>query len=367
MRELTSLTDGSQAKRFAAFLFAESIPCTVENEDSEWTIWIHSDDDRDRAEELLTEYISDPDNERYARAERKVRNVLQEADRLRSQNQQRARRLKRRWNGSWWDSYPATYIMFVICVLVVALCTNWNANQGNQGGAFGPRLCNSEEIGLKPPRLPVKYLQILDDEGNAARNRAFLRIVAQRIKNGNLPRQNVKLSALDYHTINAQAQCYGLWSVISRGQLWRLITPIFMHMSLLHIGFNMMAFMSFGKGVEYVRGTRRFLVLCLILAVTSNIVQLLWVDFRFGGMSGVLFGLVGYVWMKGKTRPRDGLALNQNTVTYALLWLFLCMTGVLGNIANGAHLGGLVAGMIIGARQTIWKSLPFVNQRPSGS
>ena len=417
MRELTSLTDGSQAKRFSAFLFAESIPCTVENEDEDWIIWIHNDDDRLRSEELLSEFLNDPENERYTRAERKVRNVLQEADRLRTQNQKRSQKLKRRWQGSWWDCFPATYIMTAICVLVVAVCTDWN--QGNQGGGFGPAFCTNTELKAIPPRVPAEYLYILDEEGDAAAENEFARIIAgmltdreflarrnlilnqqngelaQRIRepdflprriyllglidtlnreknldklnrnyrrvltNRGLLREQGVLTYVEERVINARSQFAGLCSTLGRGQVWRLISPIFMHLSLLHIGLNMMAFMSFGKGVEYVRGTRRFLLLCLVLAVTSNLVQLLWVDHRFGGMSGVLFGLLGYVYMKGRCEPRDGLALPQKTLTYAALWLILCTTGALGAIANAAHFGGLVVGLLIGARKQIRKSLPF--------
>ena len=61
-------------------------------------------------------------------------------------------------------------------------------------------------------------------------------------------------------------------------------------------------------------------------------------------MSGVNYGLFGYIWMKGKFDPGDGLELNPTTITILLAWFVICFTGVFGNIANGAHAGGLAVG-----------------------
>ena len=74
-------------------------------------------------------------------------------------------------------------------------------------------------------------------------------------------------------------------------------------------------------------------------------------------MSGVDFGLIGYVWMKGKTQPRYGLALPQEQVVMSMLWMLLCIGGAFGPIANAAHVGGFLAGMVIGARTAIWKKI----------
>ena len=68
----------------------------------------------------------------------------------------------------------------------------------------------------------------------------------------------------------------------------------------------------------------------------------------FGGMSGVVYALFGYVWMKGRYEPEQGMILHPSTVQTMLLWLVLCMTGFLGNIANAAHVVGLVAGILFG-------------------
>ena len=136
-----------------------------------------------------------------------------------------------------------------------------------------------------------------------------------------------------------------------------MVTPAFIHLNLLHLLMNMMAFRNLGCATEFVRGTPRYLALCLILAIASSCGQFVWDGPRFGGMSGVLFGLVGYIWMKGKTEPKLGLGLSSRGVTFVGLWLFLCIAGVFGPVANAAHVVGLIVGMIIGARQAVYRKL----------
>jgi GlpG protein len=69
----------------------------------------------------------------------------------------------------------------------------------------------------------------------------------------------------------------------------------------------------------------------------------------FGGMSGVLYALFGYIWVRGRLDSSLGLAMPPNTATILLVWLGLGFTGALGNVANVAHLGGLVSGALMGA------------------
>lgn len=144
-----------------------------------------------------------------------------------------------------------------------------------------------------------------------------------------------------------------LAETLKTGQIWRLVTPVFLHFGVLHIVFNMMWMRQLGRAVEFAKGTRRFLLLFLILAISSNLVQFWWNGPAFGGMSGVVFGLIGYVWMKGRTQPQDGLGLMPDQIVYSFLWLLLCMGGMMGPIANGAHLGGFIVGILIGARRSI--------------
>jgi GlpG protein len=142
---------------------------------------------------------------------------------------------------------------------------------------------------------------------------------------------------------------------ILRGQVWRLVTPIFMHVNLIHILFNMWWLVSLGTLIELRRGTFRLAGLILIAAITSNFGQYLWMErvdpgspHIFEGMSGVVYALFGYIWMKGLYEPEQGMIMHPNSLNIMLLWLVLCMSGVLGPIANAAHFVGLTVGVALG-------------------
>jgi GlpG protein len=74
-------------------------------------------------------------------------------------------------------------------------------------------------------------------------------------------------------------------------------------------------------------------------------------------MSGVVYALFGYVWMKGRFEPHLQMGVMPQTVTIMLVWLVACMTGLLGPIANAAHVAGLAAGLVAGYAPTGWRRL----------
>lgn len=137
-------------------------------------------------------------------------------------------------------------------------------------------------------------------------------------------------------------------SEISDGQLWRLFTPIFIHFGILHIAFNMLWLYQLGSDIEQRQSTKRMAVLVVIISILSNMAQFFWSGPLFGGMSGVVYGLLTYLWVQGKFNPRAGLGLDQNIAIMMLIWFVICWLGLVGNIANMAHTIGLVGGAILG-------------------
>jgi GlpG protein len=138
-------------------------------------------------------------------------------------------------------------------------------------------------------------------------------------------------------------------SEIARGQIWRAVTPIFLHFSILHVLFNVLMLRDLGGLLESRFGSWRLIYMTVILALASNFCQYFEGGPGFGGMSGVLYGYFGYLWIRGRVDPDFGLYLAPNIVAMMLGWLALCFTGLMGNVANWAHLGGLAAGMAWGA------------------
>lgn len=133
---------------------------------------------------------------------------------------------------------------------------------------------------------------------------------------------------------------------IMHGQLWRLITPIFIHLSILHILFNMLWFKDLGYLIEFKFGKKDLLTLIGISGVLSNLLQYCIAGPQFGGMSGVLYAMLGYVWVYKKIHTDFDYALPARDITIMVGWLLACLTGFLGPIANGAHAGGLFVGML---------------------
>ena len=99
-------------------------------------------------------------------------------------------------------------------------------------------------------------------------------------------------------------------------------------------------------------GTLRYAYLVLITAIFSSLLQGLLPEQLFGypffgGLSGVVFGIFGFLLMKSNLRPEIGIRLSQTSVMIMLGWMVLGFTGMMGPIANMAHLGGFVSGVLL--------------------
>lgn len=136
---------------------------------------------------------------------------------------------------------------------------------------------------------------------------------------------------------------------IGKGQLWRIVTPAFLHFGAVHLIFNMMWLWTLGRSLEFLLRKFKFLLLVVIIAAFSNIAQALGSGTNFGGMSGVVYGLFGFVIVHAKLHPTGGIHLNPQTIRYMLIWLVVCFTGYVGPIANWAHVFGLLSGGALGA------------------
>lgn len=148
---------------------------------------------------------------------------------------------------------------------------------------------------------------------------------------------------------------------VMSGQVWRLFTPIFVHFGPVHLIFNMIWLYQLGSMIEGRRSTGNLLAVVATTALFSNLGEYFASGVStFGGMSGVVYGLAGYIWIRGKYDRASGLYLDPQSVTILLVWLVICYTGVVGSVANTAHLVGLIAGMIWGGLSAF-----FARQYPS--
>jgi GlpG protein len=341
MRELHTFNDEQQANLLVGVLQSQAMPAEVTPEENAWVVWVLNDDDRDQARTVLADFQQDPAAPKFqaaAKLWKQERTKLQAAE---NRVRKLQVRIQDRWSGVWWKSYPATMTLIGISIMVVLICTDWQRT--GQGRSMIPPTCNSET--------------------SAVRNALFM-----------------QAPSLSVATRFGDVTLFGppsLLAILQSGQIWRFVTPIFLHFSVLHILFNMLWLKNLGQSIEFSRGTRRFVFLVLLLAVVSNVGQYWWVmtfyqcpphvPARFGGMSGVVFGLIGYLWIKGRTQPQQGLGIPNDQFVWAVLWMLLCIGGAFGPIANAAHVTGFIAGILIGGRQSLWIRLLQIVKSDSSS
>lgn len=131
-------------------------------------------------------------------------------------------------------------------------------------------------------------------------------------------------------------------------QSWRFLTPAFLHFSLLHIVFNLLWWWQLAGLIEQQHGKQRLLILFIFSAIASNLAQFFLVGPYFGGLSGVVYALVGYCWLFGRLNKHDAVNLNNPIFIFLLGWLVLGFLNILPvNVANYAHLVGLLAGLLL--------------------
>lgn len=296
MRQVGFLSKLDQAERFADFLRAGGIKCSVDDGANGYRIWVLDDDDVASAKEEWPRFLAEPDHERYRNATRIAKAKIVEEQHRREQARANTIDLSEHWRRSPSQNSPITFGLIAVSIVVMLL------------------------TGLQPKH--------------------------------NDPFVNRLWFSTD-----------GTFDQIRSGEVWRLISPIFLHFGLMHIVFNLLWTYQFGLQIEPRRGSGRFLLMVLTIAAASNFAQFWFHGERlngvwfgnpwFGGMSGVVYGLFGYIWIKGKVDPGSGFGLPQQTVMMMLVWHVLCVAGIIPNVANWAHGVGLVTGMTIAAAGTL--------------
>ncbi|MDK9763038.1 rhomboid family intramembrane serine protease GlpG [Vibrio sp. D420a] len=131
-------------------------------------------------------------------------------------------------------------------------------------------------------------------------------------------------------------------------QLWRWLSHAVLHFSVMHIAFNILWWWQLGGDIEKKLGGLKLLQIFALSSALSGAGQY-WVEgANFGGLSGVVYALVGYLWVVSTKAPQLGLTIPRQIVGFMLIWLVLGYMQPSMAIANTAHLAGLIAGVGIG-------------------
>ncbi len=142
---------------------------------------------------------------------------------------------------------------------------------------------------------------------------------------------------------------YSAEAIVYYGQIWRLITPIFLHANFFHFAFNMFWIFSLGEMVEADKGRKFFIIFVLCVAFICNILQNMASGPNFLGISGIVYALAGFIWIKIQLSPGCPYHLSNGSFFLLVIWFFLSASGVMGiGIANTSHGVGLGCGMSFG-------------------
>jgi GlpG protein len=332
MRQVGTLESETAARRFAAWLLAQRIEAHAEQEPSGWVVWVRDEDQLGKAREEFTHFCDHPNDPRYQTAEKSAEAVLREEAARRQQAAGNVVEMRGRWGtpGMPGGRRKAPISMLLIGISAVIALLTWN---------------DTMEVSETAQPLGGVYRALLFVDPADAHTTA----------SGELR------SHID------------MWASIRRGEIWRLITPIFIHYGPMHIVFNVMMLFSFGTIVEDRRGPVFLLLLVVIVAVLSNAGQateamIRDTEQRFGGLSGVCYGLFGYVLTKSRFDDRERYFLSPATTILALGWLVLCilrefpgfseMLSALPSTANTVHVVGLLTGAAMAY-------VPLVVKRPA--
>ena len=330
MRLIGTLPTESDAARFGDYLLSIGMPNHVEaGRSGDWQLWIDHDDHIDQATAQLHAYQANPNEPKYADASSK-------ADRLRRDAAAEAERRRRKhidvrtsWSGLKTRPTPVAIACIVICLIVGAM-TKFSMEQDPVSPQQTTATLTSEALMFQPIRA------ILDPE--------------------------------DSEALASWAHAHSpmtMFSSIAHGQVWRLVTPIFLHGNLIHIGFNMLWVYSLGRMIEARKGSIFLAALVIGSAIASNCGEALWAVYApksigyaaFGGFSGVNYALFGYAWIKGRFQPYELIGVNQQTVGVMLGWLVLCVLNIIPGVANAAHVVGLAVGVLVGYAPTLRRKI----------
>ena len=139
-------------------------------------------------------------------------------------------------------------------------------------------------------------------------------------------------------------------------EVWRWFSHALLHFSAMHIIFNLLWWWQLGGDIELRLGRTKLVQLFLFSALFSGLGQY-WIEgANFGGLSGVVYALLGYSWFIGWLAPERGISVSKPIVGFMLVWIVLGYAQPFMAIANTAHLAGLVTGCIIAVIDSKLKS-----------
>ena len=291
MRQIGHLETEPVARRFQDYLLTEDIASRLEFQGGAgWAVWVEDEDKLADASARLTRFRTNPAAPEFEKRGPRAQAIRKELEKEEEAHRKKVKDRRHLFQPlSVYGFGPVTLLLMAVSIAVFVWC----------------------RFGTQPQHAAALFISLYDVDRQAP----LLRHVPE----------------------------------IAHGEVWRLFTPMFVHFGILHIFFNMLWIRDLGSMIEARQSPFYFGVLVLVISALSNLAELyLGHGPVFGGMSGVVYGLLGYIWIRGKFDPASGLFLHPTTVTTSLVWFVACWAGFLGPIANVCHTAGLLIGMAWG-------------------
>lgn len=311
MRCLGQINGRSAAESFVAYLLTQDITTQIEavgepatkGGTESWEIWVRDEDKMEVARAELIQFVDNPRDPKYSSALTQAKSILADREKKKKQAARNVRRVEMRGPSRLGrgGSIPPLTLTLLILSIGISLMSSFNR----------PKPSNDWGRAIVEKLSFVAPLDYALSEGDPAAS-------------------------------------------LKKGELWRMITPIFLHMNMFHLAMNMFVLVSFGRMVERWVGTPRYALFVLLLAIGPNLLQGLAPAYLhgnplFGGMSGVLYGLFGYVWIRTSMDPTLGVSIPFPMVLIFVGLIVVGLSGIVPNwqYADLCHLGGLLIGCAI--------------------
>ncbi len=306
MRCLGEIRGRRDAERLVAHLLTIGISTHIEAaslERDEWELWVKDEDRLQEAVRELEQFQAAPSDPKYDAAIERAKALLQEEGarrRAAAKNIQKVKPSGRSAFAGGGRLPPLTLTLVILCILV-GLVTEFSylSEQNTWGKSLFNQLCF------------VTKADFAASDGNPAAS-------------------------------------------LMKWELWRAITPMFLHQGAIHMAMNLVGIVILGRIIERMMGTPRYGVFILAAAVGSALLQGL-VPAPFGspnfvGISGVVYGLLGYVWIRSRLNPRFGFIIPPAFFLFAVGSIVLGLSQLIPQwpLADLCHLGGLLVGLLAG-------------------
>ena len=369
MRLIGQIKGEEQAYAFTSFLTQEDIECTYDPlksaDEPTFEIWVMHEDDIEMAQHWLQEYQKNPEDPRFETKGHPLDTKGVSAENLQQTEQQKMAALQAQFQRRPRAGF--TRLIVLLCVIIYI----WN---GFQSAHLGKEKSGARFLGLTPLFINLIYDVPLNTPALLKFFEAYPIDSPKEFENLP-PEAEAKFKKIE--AIPTWTGFYGvilewpksredlkvpMFDKISKGQIWRLFTPVLLHGGFLHILFNMLWLWLLGRQVEERVKKWQYLLMTIIIAIVSNTLQYLMSGPLFVGYSGIVCGLAVFIWMRQRRAPWEGYPLPRS----ALVFLGVFIVGMLGlqivsfflirfnlanfpmNIANTAHLSGAITGMILG-------------------